>query len=184
MKRLLGTLILVVFGWKAKYPTEYKIQKMVMIAAPHTSNWDLLFTFAAYWKEGLDPKFLIYKKYTKGFFGFFFKKLGALSLDKDNYQSIVDYSVDLFEEKSAFLLLITPEGTKHKADKWKTGFFNIAKLANVPLCLGLLDYESKEAGIGGLLSMTGDFQHDMMYIQKFYEKANPKYPRRYNKRIF
>ena len=157
---------------------------MVMVAAPHTSNWDLLFAFSACWKEGLKPQFLIYEKYTKGVLGFFFKKLGAVAIEHDNFDSLVDYSVNLFKKKSELLLFITPEGTKYKTDKWRTGFFNIAKLAEVPLCLGLLDYEKKQAGIGGLLSMTGNFEKDMLYIQRFYENANPKYPDRYNKRIF
>ncbi len=184
MKKALGTVILFLFGWKTTYPTEYKIHKMLMLAAPHTSNWDTLFTLAAYWKEGLDPKFFIHESYTKGFFGFFVKKLGAIGVDKEQNKGLVEFAVDLFENSSELLLIIAPEGTKHKTDKWRTGFFNIAKQANVPLSLGLLDYSSKRAGIAGLLSMTGNFEKDMAYIENFYAKANPKHPERYNKNIY
>lgn len=184
MKKIIGSLILFFFGWKTTYPVEYQINKMIMLAVPHTSNWDTLFTLAAYWKEGLEPKFLIHDRYTKGFFGFFFKKLGAIGVDKKQSKNLVNYSVDLFEKSSKLLLVIAPEGTKHKVTKWRTGFFNIAQQAKVPLSLGRLDYQEKKAGIGGLLNMTGNFEEDMTYIQNFYEKSNPKHPYRYNKRIF
>ncbi len=184
MRKTLGSVILFLFGWKTVYPTEYRIHKMLILAAPHTSNWDTLFALAAYWKEGLKPKFLIHNSYTKGLFGFFFKKLGAIGVDKKQSKNLVDYSVNLFEKSSELLLIIAPEGTKYRTNKWRTGFFNIAKQAKVPLSLGLLDYSSKRAGIGGLLSMTGNFEDDMAYIEKFYSKANPKYPERYNKNIY
>ncbi len=184
MRKVLGSVILFLFGWKTIYPTEYKIHKMLMLAAPHTSNWDTIFTLAAYWKEGLQPKFFIHDSFTKGLFGYFFKRLGAIGVDRKQSKNLVDYAVNLFEKSSELLLIIAPEGTKYKADRWKTGFFNIAKQAKVPLSLGLLDYSSKKAGIAGLLSITGNFEDDMAYIEKFYATANPKHPENYNKKIY
>jgi len=184
MKKVLGSVILFLFGWKVSYPTEYRIHKMLMLAAPHTSNWDTIFTLAAYWKQGLEPKFLVHDHFTKGIFGFFFKRIGAIGVSKGQSKNLVKHIVDLFENSSELLLVIAPEGTKYKTEKWKTGFFNIAKQAKVPLSLGLLDYSNKKAGIGGLLSMSGNFEDDMAYIQNFYAKANPRHPDRYNKRIF
>ncbi len=184
MKKILGSVILFLFGWKTSYPTEFRIRKMLMLAAPHTSNWDTLFALAAYWKEGLDPKFLIHGNLTKGVTGFFFKKMGAIGVNKNENQNLVDYIVKLFDKSSELLLIIAPEGTKYRTEKWRTGFFNIAKQANVPLSLGLLDYANKRAGIGGLMSMTGNFDDDMAYIERFYAEANPRHPERYNKSIY
>jgi len=184
MRKILGSIILFSFGWKVTYPTEYRICKMVVLAAPHTSSWDTLFTLAAYWKDGLKPKFLIHDKFTKGVFGYFFRKAGAIAVNNKKYKSLVDYSVDLFNNSSELLLIIAPEGTKYRTEKWRTGFLKIASLADVPLCLGRLDYRNRIAGIGGLFKMSGNFNSDMKYIQHFYEDANPKYPERYNKNIF
>lgn len=184
MKRIIGSVILYIFGWKSKFPTEYRIHKMVMIAAPHTSNWDILFTLAAYWKEGLNPKFFVHDSYTKGVFGDLFKRIGAIGVSKNSHQNLVKYAIQLFDTSRELLLLITPEGSKEKAEKWKTGFFNIAKFAKVPLSLGWLDYDKKQAGIGGLFNLSGNFEKDMSYIEKFYENTSPKYPTLYNKKIY
>ena len=183
MRKTLGSIILFIFGWKASYPTQYKFPKLLMVAAPHTSNWDLVFTFASYWKLGLYPNFMIYDRVTKGLVGYFFRKAGAMGVYKNERTSVVDYVVNRYNEHINMSLVITPEGSKDRVDKWKTGFFHIAKEAEVPLCLGHLNYKTKTAAID-LLSMSGDFEKDMKYIEEFYKNTNPKYPERYNKNIF
>jgi len=153
MRKALGSLVLFIFGWKAIYPTQYKFPKLLMLAAPHTSNWDLIFTFASYWKLGLYPNFMIYDKVTKGLFGYFFKKAGAMGVPINKKHSMVDYIVSLYNNQNNISLVIT------------------------------LNYKTKVAAIN-LLSMSGNFEKDMLYIQSFYEKSVPKYPENYNKKIF
>ena len=184
MKKLLAKFVLFVFGWKSKYPAPYKVDKCVMIAAPHTSNWDLLFALAVYWRENIDAKFLIKNDYTKGLQGYFFRWLGAIGVDRSRHNNMVDYAIGLFEKSNKLILMIPAEGTRKKVDKWKTGFYHIANKANVPVSLGYLDFKNKIAGVGGIFNLTGDFEKDMQFIEDFYKDIPGKHPELYNKKIF
>lgn len=177
-------IILFLLGWESTFPDEFKIQKMVMVAAPFTSSWDLIIVTATYWKEGVQPNFLVNKKYTNGFFSPLFKWIGAIGIDTSKSTNKVDYAVNLFKENSKLMLLVSPEGTRKAVEKWKTGFYHIARLADVPICLGHLDYRKKKAYIGNVFNVTGDFEKCISFIQKECEKVTPKHPERYNKLIY
>lgn len=184
MKKILGSLILFVFGWKTDFPDEFKMRKMVMVAAPFTSSFDLLLFIATCWKENVEPHFLVNNKYTNGFFGGLLKWVGGIGVDTKKSTNVVDFSVKLFENNSNFILLISPEGTRDLVSKWKTGFYHIARLADVPICLGHLDYSTKNSHVGNVFNVTGDFDKCMSFIQKECEKITPKYPERYNRIIY
>lgn len=184
MKKLIGKFVLFIFGWKADYKAQFKVKKSVMLASPHTSNWDLLFALAVYWIEGIDAKFLIKNNYTNSFFGFFFKWLGAIGVDRSKGTNLVDYSIALFEKREELVLMVPAEGTRERVEKWKTGFYHIAKNAKVPVSFGFLDYGKKIAGVGDVYSLTGNFEKDMQYIQDFYKNIEAKHPEKYNKKIF
>lgn len=184
MKKEIGKIILFIFGWKVSYPTQFRFPKMVMIAAPYTSSWDVLFTFAAYWSEGINPKFLVSNKWVTGVRGLIFRPLGAIEANRQHNESAVDISVKLFNNSSNLALIVTPEGSKNKVDRWKTGFFHIATKADVPVSLGFIDYENKVVGIGGFLNMSGNFEKDMNYIEKFYKTTKPKNPERFNPKLY
>jgi len=155
-----------------------------MLASPHTSNWDLVFSLGVYWIEGINAKFLIKNSYTKSVFGFFFKWLGAIGVDRSKHNNLVDYSIELFNSREELVLMVPAEGTRKRVDRWKTGFYHIAKNANVPVSFGFLDYDKKLAGVGDMYDLTGVFENDMQYIQDFYENIAAKYPENYNKRIY
>ena len=184
MKKLIAKFVFFIFGWKADYKKEYKVPKTVMLASPHTSNWDLVFALGVYWMEGIDAKFLIKNNYTKSFFGFFFKWLGAIGVDRTKHNNLVDYSVELFNNAKKLVLMVPAEGTRHRVEKWKTGFYHIAKNANVPVSFGFLDYGKKLAGVGDVYALSGVFESDMQYIQDFYTTIEAKHPEKYNQKIF
>jgi len=184
MKKFLGSFILKIFGWKDDYPEKFMIDKCVMLAVPHTSNWDLLFAIAVYWKKDVRAKFLIKDTYTKGSLGFIFKGLGALGIDRSKHTNFVDYAVHLLKTTDKLVLLVPAEGTRKRVEKWKTGFYHIANKADVPVALGFLDYKKKVAGVGDLYYLTGDFNIDMANIQTFYLSKTAKYPELYNKQIY
>ena len=184
MKQFLGSFILWISGWKADYPETFKIDKCVMLAVPHTSNWDLMYAIAVYWKEGINAKFLIKDSYTKGFLGFIFKSLGALGIDRSKHTNFVEYAVHLLKTSEKLVLLVPAEGTRKRVDKWKTGFYHIASQTDVPVALGFLDYKNKVAGVGGLYKLTGEFKVDMANIQTFYLSKTAKHPELYNKQIY
>jgi len=184
MKKLFGQFVLFFLGWKSVYPQEFQTAKCVMLAAPHTSNWDLIFAIAVYWKEGVKAQFLIKNNYTKGLQGFFFRWLGAIGIDRSKHNNMVDFSVNLFNIQDELVLMVPAEGTRKRVEKWKTGFYHIARNAKVPVGLGFLDYSNKIAGVGQLVNLTGDFNGDMTVIQDFYAAIDGKFPKNYNKKIF
>ncbi len=184
MKKIIGSFLLFVGRWKCVYPQEYKVDKCVMLAAPHTTNWDLIYAIAVYWKEGLEPKFIIKNNYTKGVHGFFFKWLGGIGIDRSKHNNTVDFSVNLFKKNKKLILMLSAEGTRKWVKKWRSGFYYIAKNANVPIGLGFLDYTKRVAGVGDLIYLTGDFEKDMLEFQDFYKDIDGKFPENYNKKIF
>jgi len=184
MKRLVGKFILFIFGWKTQYNKEDLAKKSVMIAAPHTSNWDLVFAMAFYWKEGVESHFFIKDDWTKGLHGWFIKKMGGIGVTRGKKNNLVDFAVNTFAERDEFILLVPAEATRKRVNKWKKGFYVIAQKANVPVALGYLDYKKKIAGIGPLQHLTNDFEVDMTKIQDFYKSIHAKYPENYNPKIF
>ncbi len=184
MKRLIAKFVLFVSGWKPAYQERFKVRKSVMLAAPHTSNWDIVYALAVYWLEGIDAKFLIKDDYTKGLFGFFFKWLGAIGVNRKKNNNLVDYSVTLFNSRETLILMVPAEGTRRRVEKWKTGFYHIARNAGVPVSFGYLDYQKKVAGVGQLYELSGEFEKDMQVIENFYATITAKHPEYYNKKIF
>ena len=184
MKRIIANFIFFISRWKADYPTKFMVDKCVMIAAPHTSNWDLMYAIAVYWKMGVNAKFLIKDAYTKGKLGFIFTWLGALGIDRSKHTNFVDYAVQLLNTTDKLVLLVPAEGTRKWVEKWKTGFYHIANQADVPVALGFLDYGKKIAGVGGIYNLTDDFNVDMANIKTFYTAKTAKHPKQYNKIIY
>src|SRR5690606_18805419 len=89
--------------------------------------------------------------------------------------------IGLFETHPGELaLVVTPEGTRSLSKKWKSGFYHVALGANVPILLGYLDYDKREAGIGKVIHPSGDFEADMREIADFYRNISPKYPAKFS----
>lgn len=184
MRAKFARFVLFVFGWKTVYTPNFKVDKCVMLGAPHTSNWDMLFGLALYWKANIRAKFFIKDFYTKGLHGFFFRWLGGIGVNRKKHNNLVDYAVKLFETSEKLALGVPAEGTRKRVERWKTGFYHIATQANVPVCLCYADYKKKIAGVGKVMMLSGDFEKDMTLIQEFYKDKTAKFPEKYNKRIF
>ena len=173
--RWFSIFFLKITGWRAegRLPA---IPKFILVGAPHTSNWDLpymlfiVFVFRAqiYWMG----KETIFRKPFKKFF----KWLGGISIDRSKSYNVVAQSIQQFKESENLILAIAPSGTRKKVKKWKTGFYHIAKGANIPISLGFLDYRRKAGGFGPLLYPTGDFDADMKIIGEFYAGVTGKHP--------
>jgi len=184
MKTFLGKLILKILGWKSNYPKEFRIDKFVIIAAPHTSNWDLVYALAVFWKYKIPVKYFIKDSMTKGLHGWFFKMMGAIGVDRSKTGNLVHHAAATIKKMDKVALMVPAEGTRSRVEKWKTGFYHIAKKADVPVALGYLDYKDKVAGVGDLIYLSDDFGADMKIIEKFYSTIPAKYPEKYNKKIF
>ncbi len=185
MKRFIGQLILKLFGWKLNVPERFRIKKGVMIGAPHTSNWDIVFSLAGMWAAGYRPRFFIKKEWTDNLFvGWLIKWLGGIGVDRGKRNNLVEHSVEMLNLADELILLVPAEGTRSRVPAWKKGFYHIALQADLPVILAYLDYGKKEAGVGDVLRLTGDFEKDMLKIEDFYKDVTAKYPENYNPEIF
>jgi len=180
MKKLIASLILKLFGWKTSFDPIKGIDKCVIIAAPHTSNWDFPYTIFAFWKYGIPYSFFIKDSYTKSFMGGILRSMGAIGVDRSKGGNLVDYASDLLKNRDKLMLIVPAEGTRSYTEKWKTGFYHIAKNAEVPIALGFLDFKTKEIGIGKLFTPTDDIDSDFDQIQEFYKNITGKHPELYN----
>ena len=181
MLRLLLKVYWKLSGWKivGDLPAEYK--KMILVVAPHTSWKDIFIGFAVRRELKIDhAKFLGKKELFDGAFGWFFRKLGGIPVDRfnnqDSKQSVVNQAVLLFNENENFILGISPEGTRKKVEKLKTGFYQIAKNANIPMVLVGFDFKNKEVVLREPLFVSEDQEADFRKIISFFsnvEGANP-----------
>lgn len=182
MGKLLSRFIFWLFGWTLDDHLKADFKRCVMIASPHTSNWDFIFARAAFSMMGIPIRFTVKKEWTKFPFGWFMNGLGAIAIDRspkkpgDPRPSMTEAMIDLFAQNKELVVMVTPEGTRKKVTKWKTGFYHVAVGAKVPIALGYLDYKNKIAGVGKIVYPTGDIQKDMQEITDFYRPIAPKHP--------
>ncbi len=173
--RLLCLIVLKLIGWKTS-GTLPDIPKYVIIAAPHTSNFDLPMTlfvaFAMRLKVYWMGKEAIFNKP----FGTIMKWLGGIPVERSKSNNLVAETVEEFKRNEKLVVLVPPEGTRKKVNYWKTGFYYIAHGAGVPIVLGFLDYGRKTGGIGPVIHPTGDIEKDMESIQDFYKDITGRYP--------
>jgi 1-acyl-sn-glycerol-3-phosphate acyltransferase len=169
-------LIFWLAGWKLNYQKVPELKRCVIIAAPHTSNWDFIFARAAFFLMEIEMKFMIKKEFIRFPFGGILKKMGAIPIDRSKRTNMVEATIQLFNERKNLVVMIPPEGTRGKVEKWKTGFYHTAVGAGVPIGLGYLDFKKKEAGIGQFFYPTGDIQVDFEIIRNFYKTITPEHP--------
>ncbi|MCI0412672.1 lysophospholipid acyltransferase family protein [bacterium] len=177
--RLAGAVILKLSGWKIEgnFPD---LPKAVVIAAPHTSNWDFIIGIAA--KSKLQLKIHWLGKHTlfRKPFDRFFRWLGGTPVERNSSQGIVEQTIELFRSQEQFLLGLSPEGTRKKVDRWKTGFYQIAKGAGVPIIPVAFDYSKKIVLIGKPLEASGSTEEDFQRLRAFYADVKGKIPQNFN----
>lgn len=184
MKKLIAQIVFWIAGWKTELKDIEIAKKSVMIAAPHTSNWDLVYMVSVFWLHKLKVKFFIKDSYTKGIHGGYFRWLGGIGINRKEAGNMVETAAQLFSKEKNLIIIIPPEGTRKRVDKWKKGFYFIAKKANVPVSFGFLDYKEKIGGVGGYINLTDSFESDMEKIQAFYKTKTGKFPELFNENFY
>lgn len=171
----MSRMLLLCLGWQSQGNLDH-LKKCVIVAAPHTSNWDLFYALLIAFdlKAGIHwmGKTAIFKKP----FGAVMQWLGGLPIDRARSGNVVAQSIEMFKRNDRLFLTIAPAGTRSRVTHWKTGFYHIAKGANVPMAMGFLDYRRKHGGIGPILRATGELEDDMKTISAFYATVIGKYP--------
>lgn len=162
-------MMLGIMGWKAR-GKELDHQRFVLIGAPHTSNWDFPLMLMVVLKLRLRVFWMGKHTLFPFPFGGLMKWLGGIPIDRSASHNVVSETVRLYREHDELVVLIPPEGTRKRVSKWKTGFYHIANLAEVPILLGYVDAAEREAGIADFFNPSGDLEKDMEQIRAFYGK--------------
>lgn len=172
--RLLCSGYLAVSGWKMRgdWP---EFDKVVLVAAPHTSNWDGINMLAAAGYYRVKLRWMGKKSLTTGPFGGVIKWLGCVPIDRAASNDVVSAMREAFAAETSMVLAIPPEGTRKRAPSWKTGFYHIAFNAHVPILMSVLDYGTKTISLAAILRPGGDLAHDMNLIRRCYVGAIGKH---------
>ena len=162
-------------GWKIEgsLPSEYS--KFVLIAAPHTSNWDLPYTLMVAFALRLNIYWMGKRQLFRWPFGGLMRWLGGVEVNREQSSNLVTAAAQaLVAAKGPVQLIVPPEGTRSKTRYWKTGFYWIAHTAQVPIVLSYMDYKRKLSGLGPVFTPTGDIEADMVKIKAFYAQFKGK----------
>lgn len=175
--RICWNLFLQMQGWKIRNEFPYHLKKCVIAVGPHTSAWDFVIGLAVRSKLKLyHLNFLGKAELFKGRFGFFFRKMGGYPVDRFSNNNVVDQVAEQFKIRDQFVLALSPEGTRKKVDKLRTGFYHIALKAGVPIVLAGLDFGRKEISFSEPFLPTGNMEEDFKKIIHFFADKEGKIP--------
>lgn len=155
-------------GWKISGSFDRSIKKSVIIGAPHTSWHDFYISVLARRLLRTEIHFIAKKELFKWPFAAYFKWMGGTPLDRTPSQNKVEAIADIFQKKKEFRLALSPEGTRQKVENWKTGFYFIAKKANVPIIPVIFNYGIKTFEIKQPFFPTDDFESDLKILKLYY----------------
>lgn len=157
-------------GWRVTsgFPD---VAKAVLIAAPHTSNWDGINMLAAAGYYRVKLRWMGKASLVKGPFGGLVRRMGCVPVDRANAADLVEQTTAAFKAADDLILAIAPEGTRSKVATWKTGYHRIALAAGVPLMVSVLDYGSKTIRIADVFGPSTDYDADFNRIVAHYEDA-------------
>ena len=168
-------------GWRIEGELPKGVRKCVLIAAPHTSNWDLPYTLMAAFVLRLQPYWMGKASIFKPPFGALMRWLGGIAVNREQASNLVAASVAALQAaEGPVQLIVPPEGTRGKTTRWKTGFYYIALGAEVPILLAFMDYADRRAGLGPVFQPSGDIDRDMAAIKAYYAPLRGKHAQQFD----
>ena len=177
----LGRTVLSVLGWKVhgKISDEFNQKKLVVIVAPHTSNWDGILGVAAI--AGLDARITFIGKHTAFRYGLgaFLRYMGGIPVDRNKPGGIIQDAINQIKGINSSLIGMSPEGTRSKVKEWKTGFLRIAKELNTKIIPASLDFAKKEILLGKAFTPSGDNMKDIRDLKDYYSVFTARHPDKY-----
>ncbi len=176
--RWLARTFLRLSGWR--YEVEFPdTSKFIIAGAPHTSNWDAVWAIAFIVASGLELHFMAKAEAFPGWAGWFLRAVGGIAVNRQSPEGMIGQMVAEFQNREKFVLVMAPEGTRKKVERWKSGFYRIAQAADVPIVLAYLDYPKRTVGIGPTFQTTGDMAADMAAMRAYLEThITPRHPSR------
>ncbi len=178
IRRLLAQGALKAGGWKVRGPVPAPSDTRIFVAAPHTANFDTILMLAVAWQNNLRVKFLIKKEALRGPTGWFLAAAGAIGVDRENPEGLIDELIHLASSGHGFQLVLTPEGTRKPVEYWKSGFYRLAEQTKIPMILVAPDGPSKVVTFGPTFPASGDIRADMDRIRDFFADKRGIDPRK------
>jgi 1-acyl-sn-glycerol-3-phosphate acyltransferase len=164
---------------KCHWHTEGEIcdaPKFICVMAPHTSWWDFTTNRGVLMATGLRASWFIANKYARGPLGRWLAFLGAIPIDRTSRNDVVTQMAEVFKSNERLILAIFPEGTRKPVATWKTGFWHIAKRANVPIQLVAVDYAKQATVFGPIINLTDDMERDVQQMRLYFRSVTAKRP--------
>lgn len=178
MLKFLAKLFLRLRGWQAEGEIP-AASKYVLIAAPHTTNWDLFYFLAIAQVMGVEVHWMGKQSLFRGPMGTIMRALGGIAIRRERSGNRVNQIAETFASADSMVITVPAEGTRSYVPHWKSGFYQIALAAKVPIVLGYLDYARKRGGLGPELIPTGNVREDMDEVRAFYSDIQGKYPQKF-----
>ena len=174
-----GRLALTLAGWRIEgnFPDS---AKFVLIVVPHTSNWDFPVGLMAKFALHLGCRFIAKHSLFWWPLGAFLRQVGGLPVNRAAASDFVAQTASKFAERASLVLVITPEGTRSRLEKWKSGFHRIAHAAGVSIVLAVFDYRAKVVRLGPAFPATDDYEGDLAKMQSHISAQMAKHPARYS----
>ena len=171
----LGRGVLKLMGWRivGQLP---KLDKFVAIGAHHTSNWDFVIFIALKFVLRLNARWFGKHSIFRWPFGGLMRSWGGIPIQRHLSLNMVEQAIQGFRDNREFILVLSPEGTRRKVERWKMGFYHIALGAGVPIVPGALDFANRRVVIGAPFQPTGDAEADLQVLLAFFRPYVPKKP--------
>lgn len=165
--RWLGRVLLRLLGWRfvGEFPN---LPKMVLIVAPHSSNWDFFVGLGVMFSLGFEARFIGKQELFRGPSGIVMRWLGGIPVDRRNSHGVVAQLKDTLRQAERIILAITPEGTRKPVPEWKTGFYHIAHAAGLPIAPVYFDNASRTVGFFPAMMPTGDADREIAALRALY----------------
>jgi 1-acyl-sn-glycerol-3-phosphate acyltransferase len=178
LSRGLGRLALRLLGWRmaVHLPDEPKV---VIAAAPHTSNWDGVVAIATFLALGIRVNWFAKDSLFRWPFRGILIALGGVPIRRDAPGGVVAETARIFASRDQLYIGVAPEGTRSRAPEWKSGFYRIAMATRAPILLAYMDYARREVGTGPLIHPSGDYAADLETMQAYFRKITPRHPERF-----
>lgn len=173
MQKLSKFLYFKVFGWTltGSFPD---VDKCVVAVIPHTHWMDFFLGLLVRSVLGKEINYIGKKSLFKPPFGWFFRWTGGAPVDRSKNSNTVDSIAAIFDSRKVFRFALAPEGTRKKVTELKTGFYQIAKKANVPIVLVAFDFGKKDVKISEAFYVSNDMDADFKYIKSFFKGVKGK----------
>ncbi|BDI60025.1 1-acyl-sn-glycerol-3-phosphate acyltransferase [Qipengyuania nanhaisediminis] len=180
LSRIVRRIIIGIYGWmgwKIDTGLPRDLRKFVIAGAPHTSNWDFVFFAGATHKENVQPSFMGKHTLFTGWMRSFMFDMGGIPVDRSKRSNVVEQMAEEFSRRDELALVIAAEGTRTSDGEWKSGFYNIARAANVPVVVAWVCNESRTLGFSEPMWPTGNYGEDLAKIAAFLRSKRPDYER-------